>query len=814
MPLTPTSWSGTDFGVNIRPGSANTQSRVTGLANGNILVSWIEYADGISTFDDKVYGQMFDPVGNLIGDRMLLQLLAGNDDAANHEVVALANGGFMLAYQENGADNDLYYVVVSASGNQMTSGYLLNDAAGGEVPNSPVLATGSTGSTVMTAYIVDNADGSEVVWLRAYNTANGTFAAAIPKFNGGTGVDDDINSVALAAIQGSSNFALAIANRNAGNDSVLLRIVDAAGTTLHSAAVSPGIELDDIQVTGLAGGNVALAWHNLSTARTGIAVYSNTGSMILGATTITGVSTNEPSIAALADGGFVLVWDDDNVQALFGQRFDSSGNPVGGSFGVAVGSFLSDPNVIGLADGRFQVSWVDNGDIRSEIFDVRDAPNSTGVYPPNSYVVGTIGNDIFTPTGNATIVHGWDGDDIITENLGPSTAFFGDGGNDRINVVSAINNDSFDGGTGNDTIDWSAVNETGATFRLIDGTATSASSAVEQMLNFENLNGTQFADTIYGTNGANIIYGNGGDDTIWGFGGNDILYGGAGNDYFVPLSGVDSVYGDEGDDFFEYAGSSSGGTLDGGAGNDTLFVYSAGGTVSFASISGIEAIIFGGNAPGPNLALTGTQFLNGFAFDGAISGSGTLTVNMDTDVYFFATSMTFSGSVSLVINGTSGFDVIKMGHSRNTINAGDTADQIRGGNLVDTIFGEGGGDKIMGRGGADVITGGAGDDRFRYIDNADSGFGAARDRITDFTSGQDMIDFSWFDGDAVTAGDQAFTFVGTAVFTNTGIGQLRYTTSGGDILLQADTNGDGVADMEIILQGIGASTLTAADFIL
>jgi Ca2+-binding RTX toxin-like protein len=176
--------------------------------------------------------------------------------------------------------------------------------------------------------------------------------------------------------------------------------------------------------------------------------------------------------------------------------------------------------------------------------------------------------------------------------------------------------------------------------------------------------------------------------------------------------------------------------------------------------------------------------------------------------------MTFTGAVSLVINGTSGVDIIKMGHSVNTINAGDGTDQIRGGNLVDTINGGGGGDKIMGRGGADVITGGLGDDRFRYIDNADSGFGAARDRITDFTSGQDLIDFSWFDGDAVTAGDQAFTFVGTAAFSNTGLGQLRYASSGGDILLQADTNGDGVADMEIILQGIGASTLTAADFIL
>ena len=94
------------------------------------------------------------------------------------------------------------------------------------------------------------------------------------------------------------------------------------------------------------------------------------------------------------------------------------------------------------------------------------------------------------------------------------------------------------------------------------------------------------------------------------------------------------------------------------------------------------------------------------------------------------------------------------------------------------------------------------------------GFGAARDRITDFTIGSDRFNFSFFDADPLTAGDQAFNFVGTAAFTNTGIGQVRYFTSGADILVQADVNGDGVADMEIVLQGIGGGTMTAGDFIL
>jgi serralysin len=176
--------------------------------------------------------------------------------------------------------------------------------------------------------------------------------------------------------------------------------------------------------------------------------------------------------------------------------------------------------------------------------------------------------------------------------------------------------------------------------------------------------------------------------------------------------------------------------------------------------------------------------------------------------------VTGGSNVTMTINGANDVNVIKAANVVNTINGGTDIDQIRGGTLGDIINGGSGDDKIIGFGGADTITGGSGADQFRYLLTTDSGFGAARDQITDFAIGSDRLNFSFFDADPLTAGDQAFNFVGTAAFTATGIGQVRYVTSGADILVQADVNGDGVADMEIVLQGIGGGTLTAGDFIL
>jgi len=73
------------------------------------------------------------------------------------------------------------------------------------------------------------------------------------------------------------------------------------------------------------------------------------------------------SVAALADGGFVISWSsleqDGNGYGIYGQRYDAPGNAVGGEFQVnthtASGQDVS--NVAALPDGGFVVTWSSDG---------------------------------------------------------------------------------------------------------------------------------------------------------------------------------------------------------------------------------------------------------------------------------------------------------------------------------------------------------------------------------------------------------------------------------------------------------------------
>ena len=64
------------------------------------------------------------------------------------------------------------------------------------------------------------------------------------------------------------------------------------------------------------------------------------------------------------------------------------------------------------------------------------------------------------------------------------------------------------------------------------------------------------------------------------------------------------------------------------------------------------------------------------------------------------------------------------------------------------------------------------------------------------------------------AGRQALSFIDTAAFSATGAAQVRYGVSGADLLVQVDLDGDGNADMAMLLQGAGGQTLTGGDFLL
>jgi serralysin len=93
-----------------------------------------------------------------------------------------------------------------------------------------------------------------------------------------------------------------------------------------------------------------------------------------------------------------------------------------------------------------------------------------------------------------------------------------------------------------------------------------------------------------------------------------------------------------------------------------------------------------------------------------------------------------------------------------------------------------------------------------------AGASASGGMITDFSHAQaDVIDLSGVDADSTLAGDQAFTFIGTAAFHSVA-GELRFALSGTSIVLSGDTNGDGIADFTLTLSGV--TTVAGGDFVL
>jgi Ca2+-binding RTX toxin-like protein len=251
----------------------------------------------------------------------------------------------------------------------------------------------------------------------------------------------------------------------------------------------------------------------------------------------------------------------------------------------------------------------------------------------------------------------------------------------------------------------------------------------------------------------------GGADTITGSSFNDLL---AGESVFLNFAGSPVTGGND--------------LIDGGSGDDIIFGEASNdGTI--------------------------------FAIGGLTGGDDTLSGGRGDDELYGQTG-------DDLITGGSGGDNLQGGDGADRVTGDEGNDSIRGGDGVDLIDGGAGSDRIIGETGADRLTGGDGRDAFAYETVADSGTTSLdRDRILDFVLGEDRVDLSFID--AIKGGggaeDDAFAFIGAAAFSQPG--QVRVEKSGHDTLVLANVEGNGGAEMSILLVGIDFRDVTAADFI-
>ncbi|MFN3857338.1 MAG: hypothetical protein ACK4RV_06260 [Caulobacter sp.] len=379
-----------------------------------------------------------------------------------------------------------------------------------------------------------------------------------------------------------------------------------------------------------------------------------------------------------------------------------------------------------------------------------------------------------TGTGLANVITGGTGDDTLS----------GLGGNDILDGGEGA--DTMDGGLGNDTYH---VDDLGDV--VIDsGTGTdlvlATVGAFLLSANVENLTFVGIGDFTGTGNGlVNVITGGDGSDTLDGKGGNDTLIGGDGDDTLIGDAGNDLLNGGDGAD-----------TMTGGLGNDVFVVDHDGDLVVEAAGQGTDTVQV---SLATYVMAANVEFLTTVGA-GGLDATGNALNNV----------MTGGDGVDL-FSGGGGVDTIRTGLGGDTIHGGDGNDKLYGEGGDDIIFGDAGNDFIYGGAGVDTFTGGLGKDYFTYEVLSDSGVGAGnRDIVLDFDTA-DVLDLRLIDADTGTAGDQAFTFLGAGAFTGAA-GQVRYVHDGGNTIVQADVNGDGVADLEVQLNG--TVVMNALDFML
>jgi Ca2+-binding RTX toxin-like protein len=521
--------------------------------------------------------------------------------------------------------------------------------------------------------------------------------------------------------------------------------------------------------------------------------------------------------------------------------------------------------------GPVQVTFTDNGmggvsvTVQSgftTIFMIRVNAAVTAADLVQNVLYGTAGDDPLSGTAASETIQGHAGNDQLSGGEGDDT------------LAGGAGNDSLDGGLGLDTLvgglgdDIYLVDGSDTVFEHAgEGTdEVRTSRSYDLGAHVENLRATSDAGlALRGNEGANSIFGGGGIDRLEGLAGNDVLDGGGGADELLGGRGNDIYIVGSGDTVIEAAGegvdevrtalgsrsdpaamyvlaanveklSGTSATGQGVHANalDNVVSMGGGGDLVVLDAGGNDLVSGGG---GDDFLYWGATFTSADKADGGagfdtvgLLGSYALVFDADDFVSVEKLAVYSSGnpaapnSYSLTMhdgNVAAGQRMMVVAQSLQaseafTFNGAAELDgsfNVRGGRGADTITGGAKADVLWGGLGADMLKGGGGADVFEYKAAAES-TSAASDVILAFGAG-DKINLSAIDADGNAAnGNSKFAWLGDGAFTHQA-GQLRVSRHADHAsvwVAEADVDGDGTADLTILLVAAGDFLPTKGDF--
>jgi len=398
---------GEEFRVNTTTESGQLQPSVAAVDDGGFIVSWSSYGQDGSGL--AIYAQRFDASGQPLGpgtldgddgdnvliasgtNPIIIHGYGGNDEIAGNLDDDVLDGGAGNDAIRAGAGDD---ILVGGTGSDSLHGGLGNDTAVFSGPGAGYSLRTSEGRLVVVDTDPDNGDDGLDYLSRIENVAfAGETLHVTTEFRVNTTTLNDQLQPAMAGLSDGGFVVTWTTAQNGGQFDVYAQRYNAQGQAVGSEfLVSSNMENDQSQPTiaALSDGGFAVSWMTSDFANNMHSVHVqrfDALGMAVGAEfVVTNTTDNqiEPSITALADGGFVVSWvsfgPDVNSHDIHVQRFDAEGNAAGVETVVnaPISSDLYTPAIAGLNDGGFVVSWISPSelsyDIHARRFDAQGVP--------------------------------------------------------------------------------------------------------------------------------------------------------------------------------------------------------------------------------------------------------------------------------------------------------------------------------------------------------------------------------------------------------------------------------------------------------
>ncbi len=452
--------SGREFAVNTTAAGAQQMPAMAALQGGGFVIAWASQDQDGSGFG--IFAQRFDANNQPAGPEFQVNTYVLNQQELP-STAALADGGFVVTWQsrnQDGSNLGVFGKRFDANGQAAGAEFQVNTFPAG-AQDAPDVAALAGGGFVVT-WQSQNQDGNNL----------GIFAQRFDAAGRAVGREFQVNTFTQNAQQAPHVAALADGgfvvvwesqNQDGNNMGIFGQRFAANGQATGSEFQINGFTQNAQQspdVAALADGGFVVVWESQNQDGNNSGVFgqrfAGDGSAAGGEfqiNTQTLGSQQTAAVAALADGGFTVVWQSDAQDGsgfgVFAQRFDANGAAVGEEFQVNAytAGAQGAADVAVLADGSLAVTWQSAGQdgssegIMARVFD--GGASTAHVF------VGGSGNDSFVGGALADSLSGAGGDDRLDGGLGADQLFGGSG--DDILLWDA-GDAVIDGGTGDDTL--------------------------------------------------------------------------------------------------------------------------------------------------------------------------------------------------------------------------------------------------------------------------------------------------------------------------------------------------------------------------